>query len=109
MVAARVIGKDLEIKVHYLNANANVSSFLRGGFAEEVKDHSDFRFTNTRRRSNSSLLSHHISEFKTKFDVNDTEPVFEEHIHGPLEEEDDDDVADDSSKTDASESGGSSS
>lgn len=61
-------------------------------------DH-DFKFTNARRRSNSSTASHHINDFKTKFEVIDTEPVFEESVHGPASEEDD------LSKTDSSESG----
>jgi len=63
----------------------------------------DFRFTNARRRSNSSTVSHHMGEFKTKFDVNEPEPVFEESVHGPTSDE-----GDDLSKTDSSESGGSS-
>jgi hypothetical protein len=74
----------------------------RGGFGEEVVDE-DFSFTNARRRSNSSSISHHISDFKTKFEVNDPEPVFEESVHGPVDEN-----GDDLSKTDSSESGRSS-
>ncbi|KOS20388.1 ATPase-stabilizing factor 15 kDa protein [Escovopsis weberi] len=70
-----------------------------GGVGDEVVDE-EFTFTNTRRRSNSSSFSH-ITEFKTKFEVND-EPVFEESIHGPLV---DDDTGDTHSKTDSSESG----
>ncbi|KAH7193158.1 uncharacterized protein B0J16DRAFT_381045 [Fusarium flagelliforme] len=62
-----------------------------------------FTFTNTRRRSNSSSFSH-ITDFKTKFEVNEPEPVFEEALHGP-EEEDHEDLT----KTDSSESGRSSS
>jgi hypothetical protein len=73
-----------------------------GGFGEEVIDE-DFSFTNARRRSNSSSISHHISDFKTKFEVNEPEPVFEESVHGPVDEN-----GDDLSKTDSSESGRSS-
>ncbi|KAL6921705.1 hypothetical protein FSHL1_005673 [Fusarium sambucinum] len=62
-----------------------------------------FTFTNTRRRSNSSSFSH-VTDFKTKFEVNEPEPVFEESLHGP-EEEDHEDLT----KTDSSESGRSSS
>jgi len=69
-----------------------------GTMADDVMDHS-FKFTNARRRSNSSTASHHINEFKTKYEVIDTEPVFEESVHGPISEEDD------LSKTDSSESG----
>jgi hypothetical protein len=75
-----------------------------GGFGQEVVDE-DFSFTNARRRSNSSSLSHHISEFKTKFDVNEKEPVFEESVHGPILEEE---VNDDLARSDTSDSGRSS-
>lgn len=72
----------------------------RGGVGEEVVDE-NFRFTNARRRSNSSTLSHHFTDFKTKFEVNEQEPVFEESLHGPAADEDN---ADALSKTDTSES-----
>jgi len=71
-----------------------------GRFGEEVVDQ-HFRFTNARRRSNSSTASHHITDFKTKFEVNEPEPVFEEALHGPPADED---TGDDLSKTDTSES-----
>lgn len=63
-----------------------------------------FSFTNARRRSNSSSFSHHISDFKTKFEVNEAEPVFEESLHGPIDENEED-----LSKENSSESGRSSS
>ncbi|KJZ78239.1 hypothetical protein HIM_02277 [Hirsutella minnesotensis 3608] len=72
-----------------------------GNVGDEVVDE-DFRFTNARRRSNSSNMSH-IGDFKTKFEVNDTEPVFEESMHGP----EGDETGDELSKTDTSESGSS--
>ncbi|KAG6074670.1 hypothetical protein E4U16_003821 [Claviceps sp. LM84 group G4] len=73
-----------------------------GTIADDVMDE-DFKFSNARRRSNSSTVSHHVTDFKTKFEVVDTEPVFEESIHGPIIEpiEPDDTL----SKTDSSESG----
>lgn len=74
----------------------------RGCFGDDVVDE-NFRFTNARRRSNSSSFSH-MTEFKTKFEVNEPEPVFEESIHGPSEDEEVELV-----KTDSSESGRSSS
>lgn len=74
----------------------------RGTFAEEIADQ-DFTFTNSRRRSNSSNISHSARDFKNKFEVNDPEPVFEESIHGPQEEEEE--HTDDLAKTDSSESG----
>ncbi len=67
---------------------------------EDIADE-DFTFTNARRRSNSSTVSHHAKDFRTKFEVIDPEPVFEESVHGPLEEE----TGEDLSKTDSSESG----
>lgn len=42
--------------------------------------------SNPRRRSNSSGYAN-IGDFKTKFDMNDVEPVFEESLHGPEAEE----------------------
>lgn len=75
-----------------------------GRFNDDIAD-DDFRFTNTRRRSNSSNLSHHAVDLKTKFEVNEPEPVFEEDLHGPA---DDEEAGDELSKTDSSESGRSS-
>ncbi|KAG5987812.1 hypothetical protein E4U52_007198 [Claviceps spartinae] len=72
-----------------------------GTIADDVMDE-DFKFSNARRRSNSSTVSHHVKDFKTKFEVVDTEPVFEESIHGPIEPTEPDDTL---SKTDSSESG----
>ncbi|KAG6297390.1 hypothetical protein E4U45_005490 [Claviceps purpurea] len=72
-----------------------------GTIADDVMDE-DFKFSNARRRSNSSTVSHHVTDFKTKFEVVDTEPVFEESIHGPIEPTEPDDTL---SKTDSSESG----
>ncbi|KAF4486782.1 hypothetical protein CGGC5_v006084 [Colletotrichum fructicola Nara gc5] len=73
-----------------------------GNAGEEVVDE-DFRFTNARRRTNSSGYADNLSAFKTKFDVNEPEPVFEESIHGPNEDD-----GEDLTKTETSESGGSS-
>ncbi|KAG7004686.1 hypothetical protein G7Y79_00024g056360 [Physcia stellaris] len=54
----------------------------------EESDDYDFKFTNARRRSNSSSNGHGLSAFKTKFETNDQDPVFEEELHGaPAEEE----------------------
>jgi len=62
-----------------------------------------FTVTNARRRSNSSLTSPtHISDFKTKFEVNELEPVFDETIHGAGVL---DDNGEELTKTDSSESG----
>lgn len=58
-----------------------------GTAGDEVIDDDEFNFTNARRRSNSSSFSNHIRDMRTKFDMNETEPVFEESIHGPEEED----------------------
>jgi hypothetical protein len=52
----------------------------RGNVGDEVVDQ-DFNFTNARRRSNSSSVGS-LDTFKTKFEVNEPEPVFEENM-GP--------------------------
>lgn len=57
----------------------------RGNVGEEAHDEA-FNFTNARRRSNSSSFPNSLNDFKTKFDVNEPEPVFEENMHGPEEE-----------------------
>ncbi|KAI0601487.1 hypothetical protein F4775DRAFT_589266 [Biscogniauxia sp. FL1348] len=72
-----------------------------GNAGEEVVDE-NFNFTNARRRSNSSGYSNHLKDFKTKFEFNEPEPVFEESVHGP--EIDEDDLA----KADTTSSSGSS-
>lgn len=69
---------------------------VRGNLGDELIDH-DFNFHNARRRSNSSSLSSHIENFKTKFEVNEPEPVFEEEM-GPDDQE---------AKTESSSSGAS--
>lgn len=86
-----------------VTANHWLTQRNRGSFGDDVVE-DEFRFTNARRRSNSSNFSHHITDFKTKFEVNEQEPVFEESVHGPQEDEEDVDL----SKTDTSESGRSS-
>jgi hypothetical protein len=42
---------------------------------------------NARRRSNSSSYTAGLKDFKTKFETVETEPVFEEGIHGANEED----------------------
>ncbi|RYP54702.1 hypothetical protein DL770_010948 [Monosporascus sp. CRB-9-2] len=58
-----------------------------GGMGEEIVDE-QFNFANARRRSNSSGYSNHQMDFKTKFEFNEPEPVFEESVHGPELEDD---------------------
>lgn len=57
----------------------------RGNPGDEVVD-DQFNMSNPRRRSNSSGYNQ-LGDFKTKFDMNDVEPVFEESLHGPEVEE----------------------
>lgn len=51
----------------------------RGRSGDEMQD-CDYKFTNTRRRSNSSTQG--LADFSTKFEAIDPEPVFEEGFHG---------------------------
>ncbi|KAJ9137429.1 hypothetical protein NKR19_g8195 [Coniochaeta hoffmannii] len=70
-----------------------------GNAGDEVIDEG-FNFANARRRSNSSSFTTDPASLKSKFEVNDPEPVFEESIHGPTEDEE-------LAKTETSSSGGS--
>ncbi|KAL8941054.1 MAG: hypothetical protein Q9216_002462 [Gyalolechia sp. 2 TL-2023] len=58
----------------------------RGTPGEEGQDYG-YKFTNARRRSNSSSHGHDISNFKTKFETVESEPMFEENYHGPQDED----------------------
>lgn len=58
----------------------------RGTPGEEGQDYG-YNFTNARRRSNSSSHGHAISDFKTKFETVESEPMFEEEFHGPQEDD----------------------
>jgi len=57
-----------------------------GNAGDEIVDQ-PFNLVNARRRSNSSGFSTHLENFKTKFEVNEPEPVFEESVHGPENED----------------------
>ncbi|KAL2269127.1 hypothetical protein VTJ83DRAFT_3973 [Remersonia thermophila] len=56
-----------------------------GRIDDDILDE-DFNYFNARRRSNSSTHSANVEHFKTKFEINEPEPVFEE-VMGPEEEE----------------------
>lgn len=58
-----------------------------GRHGEEVRDY-DFKFTNQRRRSNSSTQA--LSDFKTKFETIERDPDYDESVHGPIFEDPDD-------------------
>ncbi|KAK2782158.1 hypothetical protein FQN53_000182, partial [Emmonsiellopsis sp. PD_33] len=51
-----------------------------GRSGEEMQDYG-YTFTNARRRSNSSTQG--LTDFKTKFETIEADPVFEEEMHGP--------------------------
>lgn len=70
-----------------------------GNPGEEVIDEG-FNLAKARRRSNSSSFTTDPVSLKSKFEVNEPEPVFEENLHGPTGE-------DDLAKTETSSSGGS--
>ncbi|PGH17010.1 hypothetical protein AJ79_01394 [Helicocarpus griseus UAMH5409] len=52
-----------------------------GRSGDEMQDYG-YKFTNARRRSNSSTQG--LSDFKTKFETVEPEVVFEEEMHGPI-------------------------
>ncbi|ETN46112.1 uncharacterized protein HMPREF1541_00296 [Cyphellophora europaea CBS 101466] len=59
----------------------------RGNWGREGIEAEDlgYNINNIRRRSNSSTQA--LGDFKTKFEVNEADPVFEEELHGPTEED----------------------
>ena len=60
----------------------------RGNVGDEVLDDPEFRASmNTRRHSNASAISNNMDQFKSKFEINEPEPVFDQGVHGALEEE----------------------
>jgi hypothetical protein len=56
----------------------------RGRDGDESQDYG-YNFTNQRRRSNSSNKV--LGDFKTKFETVDQDPVFEEELHGPIQDD----------------------
>ena len=56
----------------------------RGVSGEESQDYG-YNFANQRRRSNSSTQA--LGDFKTKFEANEQDPVFEEELHGPTDDD----------------------
>jgi hypothetical protein len=77
----------------------------RGRDGEESQDYG-YNFTNQRRRSNSSNKV--LGDFKTKFETVDQDPVFEEELHGPIQDDlDEGSTHSKEESTDASTIGGS--
>lgn len=85
-LSSYLLGEDLYIK----KGTMLTPFFHRGVEGEEVQDEG-FNLTNARRRSNSSSYTPGLKDFKTKFEAIETEPVFEEGLHGPTTEEDEED------------------
>lgn len=74
-----MVGIRISILFHEAEADSR-----RGRDGDEAQDY-EYKFTNERRRSNSSTKV--LGDFKTKFEDIDVEPVFEENLHGPSEED----------------------
>ena len=64
-----------------------LTAAYRGKDGDEVQDYG-FKFTNQRRRSNSSTKV--LNDFKTKFETIEQDPDYIEDVHGPLHEDPDD-------------------
>jgi len=105
MVVAEATGKPIPfITSSLIPVSFQTNTDPRGNAGEEVVDE-PFNFANARRRSNSSSISSHSEHFKTKFEINEPEPVFEESLHGPeMTAEEDEDI----SKTETSSRSGAS-
>lgn len=85
MAPARAIGKySPHLHTHYTLPATD--TYNRGVNGEEVQDEG-FNMSNARRRSNSSSYAAGLKDFKTKFEQIETEPVFEESVHGPGSED----------------------
>jgi hypothetical protein len=70
-----------------LSITAVIDSKLpRGRDGDELQDYA-YNINNPRRRSNSFSHGHSLKDFKTKFETIETDPVFEEEVHGPSEED----------------------
>ena len=72
--------------VHPSRLSLTRNALVRGHPGEEAHDYG-YTFAQNRRRSNSSTQPG-LADFKTKFETVETEPVFEEALHGaPAEDE----------------------
>lgn len=88
MVLAKVDGQYFcFLFIPLLPTEQRTLTLPRGVEGDEVQD-AGFNLSNARRRSNSSSYTAGLKDFKTKFEQIETEPVFEEEVHGPESEED---------------------
>ena len=70
-----------------------------------MHDYDEYTFANARRRSNSNTQG--LDDFKTKFEMREAEPVFEEDLHGPIEGDKGQEESDVLQKTDSTDTSGS--
>jgi hypothetical protein len=73
-----------EYRLYEINPEPLLTPCVRGTPGDEVEDLRP-NMAYARRRSNSSTQN--MKDFKTKFETVETEPVFEEELHGPMGEE----------------------
>jgi hypothetical protein len=88
-VVAAVTGTSRELHCNqvpsvYIDAVTNAASLNRGKDGVEAED-LGYSMAKDRRRSNSSTQA--LTDFKTKFETSDVDPVFEEELHGPTDED----------------------
>lgn len=89
---------------HHTKPSTHADSSDRGRDGEESQDYG-YNFTNQRRRSNSS--NQVLGDFKSKFETVDQDPVFEEELHGPIQDDLDEGSTLSKESTDTSTIGGS--
>jgi hypothetical protein len=81
---AAVVKATGEYRPREFNPEPMLMPSVRGTPGDEVEDLRP-NMAYARRRSNSSTQN--MKDFKTKFETIETEPVFEEELHGPMGEE----------------------
>ena len=69
---------------HHHKQSTRLKLTTRGKEGVEAED-LGYSMANNRRRSNSSTKV--LTDFKTKFETNEADPVFEEELHGATEED----------------------
>jgi len=101
-VLAKATGRSSSTR--HISPSTHADSYDRGREGEECQDYG-YNFTNQRRRSNSS--NQVLGDFKTKFEAVDQDPVFEEELHGPIQDDLDEGSTLSKESTDTSTLGGS--
>ncbi|KAK5465120.1 hypothetical protein LTS15_001683 [Exophiala xenobiotica] len=67
-----------------MSSTLKILTRSRGREGDEAQDY-PYNLANARRRSNSSTQA--LGDFKTKFEAIETDPVFEEELHGPTDDD----------------------